>query len=125
MESGLENKTATTKKRKVKVMNEEGSATSATCSRQLDGQAANSQTQVGSRARVKNHPHLGSLWRATSRLLLLSLACVATLAGAVLRAIADDGIRFREASPPRREIVSALVLLAARFRSGRSGRRLT
>lgn len=66
-------------------MTEERNATSATGSRQSGGEAANAQT-----------PHLGSFGRTTSRLLLLSLACIATLAGAVPRATAEDRIRFRE-----------------------------
>ena len=70
--------------------------TSATSNRQSDGEVANAQTQIDSRTRLKNHPHFGALGRAIPRLLLLSLACIATLAGAVPRAAADDRIRFRE-----------------------------
>ncbi|MBI3850931.1 MAG: hypothetical protein HY298_11745 [Verrucomicrobia bacterium] len=77
-------------------MNEERIATSAACSRQSGGEAANAQTQISSRTRLKNHPHLGALGRATSRLLLLSLVGIATLAGAVPRAAAEDRVSFRE-----------------------------
>lgn len=77
-------------------MNEERNAISTTGSRQWCGEVANGQTQIGRRTRVEHHPHLGSPRRATSRLLLLTLACVATLAGAVPRANADQRVPFRE-----------------------------
>ena len=44
----------------------------------------------------KRAPHPGHARRTTARLLLLSLACIATLAGAVPRAAADNRISFRE-----------------------------
>jgi len=71
-------------------------ATSATCCRQLGSEAANTPARIGRRMRVEHHPHLGFPGMATSRLLLLTLACIATLAGIVPRANADHRVRFRE-----------------------------
>ena len=91
-------------------MNEQRNATSATCNRQSGGEAVNAQTQIGRRTRGKYHnQHLGFLGRATSRLLLLALACIATLAGAFPRPKPMTELVFEKTSRHKPSYTTTMV----------------
>ncbi len=77
-------------------MNKECDASLATRDRQSDGEAVKTQLQMSSRTNRKHLTHCRSLGRAIPRLLVLPLACLATLAGAVHWAAAEDRVRFQE-----------------------------
>ena len=67
------------------------------CNPQSNAQLADAQAQIGDRKPMNHSIHGDSSRRAAPRLLLLGLACVATLAAGVNWAAATDQVPYRDA----------------------------
>jgi len=84
-------------KMKDKVMTEQHDKSSAICNPQANAQVAEAQPQIGDRKPIPHCIPGGSSRGAAPRLLLLGLACVATLAAGVNWAAATDQVPYRDA----------------------------
>jgi hypothetical protein len=84
-------------KMKGKVMTQIHDKSFTVCSPQADARVADGQAQIGDQMPMNHYIHNDSPRRAAPRLLLLGLACVATLAAGAYRAAATDQVPYQDA----------------------------